>query len=266
MTLSRRAFLAGSTALLIARPAAATAPEVPFTRDTVVALARDMASRDYTPRDEVPQDWLDLTYDQYRDIRFPRVNALWADTDRSYNVDFFAPGLYFPRATKVYTVEDGMAKPVAFNLDLFNKGKLVPELTKTAETLGFSGLRLRTDLGHPDYKTEFCVFQGASYFRAIGIGQTYGLSGRGLAIKTADPMGEEFPDFTQFWLEAPGPEQANMVVHALMDSPSVTGAYRFDITPGSDCVMDVEATLFPRVDLDNVGLGPLTSIDRKSVV
>jgi len=262
--ISRRALLGGAAAAALlpatsplpARGAGATV----FTHDTVIEIARDLASRAYTPRPTVPQDWLDLTYDQYRDIRFPRDNALWADTDRSYHIDFFAPGLYFPRATKVYAVEEGKVSPVSFDLAMFDKGKLVPDLTKTAETLGFSGLRLRTDLGHPEYKTEFAVFQGASYFRAIGVGQTYGLSGRGLAIKTADPMGEEFPDFTQFWLEAPGPDQRNMVVHALMNSPSVAGAYRFDITPGPACVMEVQATLFPRVDLDNVGLGPLTSM------
>ena len=262
--ISRRQLMGGASAaallpLLTANVALAQAA-TPFSRDTVIELARQLSTQDYAPRENVPQDWLDLTYDQYRDIRFPRENALWANTDRSYNVDFFAPGLYFPRATKVFSVKDGMAHPVPFDLAMFDKGKLVPDLTKTADTLGFSGLRLRTDLGHPEYKTEFCVFQGASYFRAIGIGQTYGLSARGLALKTANPMGEEFPDFTQFWLEAPGPDQTNMVVHALMDSPSVTGAYRFDISPGPACVMEVEATLFPRVDLENVGIGPLTSM------
>lgn len=264
LPLSRRRLLGGvaaSALVTVLSPDVVLADgPVAFSRDLVIDMARRMSRQDYTPRETVPKDWRDLTYDQYRDIRFPREHALWADTDRSYNVDFFAPGLYFPRATKVFAVEDGMARPVPFDLAMFDKGNLVPDLTKTAESLGFSGLRLRTDLGHPEYKTEFCVFQGASYFRAIGIGQTYGLSGRGLALKTADPEGEEFPDFTQFWLEAPGPDQTNMVVHALMDSPSVTGAYRFDITPGADSVMEVEATLFPRVDLDNVGIGPLTSM------
>ncbi|MEL6375940.1 MAG: glucan biosynthesis protein G [Pseudomonadota bacterium] len=262
MTLSRRSFLAASTAMVVfARPdLAQAAVETPFTHETVVQLARELSSKKYKKRPAVPDDWINLSYDQYRDIRFPRGNALWADTDRSYNVDFFAPGLYFPHATKVYTVANGMATPVDFNLDLFDKGKLVPDLTKQHSALGFSGFRLRTDLGHPEYKTEYCVFQGASYFRAIGLAQTYGLSARGLAIKTGDPMGEEFPDFTHFWLEAPGSDQENMVVHALMDSPSVTGAYRFDIRPGADCVMDVDATLFPRVEMENVGIGPLTSM------
>jgi glucans biosynthesis protein len=264
LQLSRRQLLGGVAASALwpiaARHAVATEAPVPFSREMVIELARQRSQQEYTPRDTVPEDWRALTYDQYRDIRFPRDHALWADTDRSYNIDFFAPGLYFPRAVKVFSVEDGMARPVPFDLAMFDKGTLVPDLTKTAESLGFSGIRLRTDLGHPEYKTEFCVFQGASYFRAIGIGQTYGLSGRGLALNTADPEGEEFPEFIQFWLEAPGPDQTNMVVHALLDSPSVSGAYRFDISPGAASVMEVEATLFPRVALNNVGVGPLTSM------
>ena len=262
--MTRRSLLGGVAAVAltpaIAPTFATAANSEPFNRDMVVDMARALSKEAYAPRPMVPKDWQELSYDQYRDIRFPRANALWAGTDRPYEVDFFAPGLYFPRATKVYTVENGASDAVPFTLDNFNKGKLVPDLTKTADTLGYSGLRLRTDLGHPEYKTEFCVFQGASYFRAIGNGLTYGLSGRGLAIKTGDPMGEEFPDFIKFWLEAPGSGQENIIVHALMDSPSVAGAYRFDISPGPDCVMDVEATLFPRVDLDNVGIGPLTSM------
>lgn len=260
MTLSRRAFLAGSTALAFAASASATTSGVEFSQATVIARARDLASRAYTERPTVPQDWRDLTYDQYRDIRFRKEDSLWAGTDASYNIDFFAPGLYFPRSIKVWEVKNGSAIPVSFNLDHFNKGPLVPNLTRQDDALGYSGLRLRTDLGHPDGKTEYAVFHGASYFRAIGVGLAYGLSARGLALKTADPMGEEFPDFIEFWLEEPTEDQNNLVIHALMDSPSVTGAYRFDVSPGTNCVMDVQATLFPRVALDNVGIGPLTSM------
>ncbi|MFN3208189.1 MAG: glucan biosynthesis protein [Roseovarius sp.] len=265
--LSRRQLLGGvaASALWPVMTGTASATDsadtsAPFSRDMVIEAARELSLQEYTPREAVPEDWRALTYDQYRAIHFANDHALWADTNRSYNIDFFPPGLYFPRAVKVSVVEDGVVRPVPFDLEMFKKGDLVPELTRTADSLGFSGIRLRTDLGHPKYKTEFCVFQGASYFRAIGIGQTYGLSGRGLAIKTADPEGEEFPEFIHFWLEAPGPDQSNMVVHALMDSPSVTGAYRFDVTPGAASVMDVQATLFPRVELNNIGLGPLTSM------
>ncbi|MCI5095544.1 MAG: glucan biosynthesis protein G [Rhodobacteraceae bacterium] len=257
MSMSRRSFLAAALSSTALPSWAAGATR--FDHDMVVRLAQDLATRAYRARPTVPQDWLNLTYEQYQTRWFRNKDALWSDTERSYNVDFFLPGLYFPRAITVNTVEDGTARPVPFDLGLFDKTDKAPALSETGN-LGYSGLRLRTELSLPGIKNEFCVFQGASYFRAIGIGDTYGLSARGLALKTGDPEGEEFPEFIEYWLEAPEPGQRNMVVHALMDSPSVSGAYRFDIMPGDNCVMDVTATLFPRVELDHVGLGPLTSM------
>ena len=264
-TVTRRAFLTmalASTAPIalgaFAAPARATGLPA-FSQDMVVAMARDLAGQDYTPRPSVPQDWLNLTYEEYQTRWFRSHDALWSKTPRSYNVDFFLPGLYFPRPIEINTVIDGVAEKVAFDLSLFDKTDMAPDLSLD-DTLGYSGFRLRTELKEPGKKNEFCVFQGASYFRAIGSNNNYGLSARGLAVKTADPAGEEFPEFTKFWLEAPVPGQKNMVVHALMDSPSVTGAYRFDILPGQDTVMEVEATLFAREELDNIGLGPLTSM------
>ena len=260
--MTRRAFLASTTAAAAfgsTGAAMATVPGMDFEREQVITLARDMAGHGFMPRPKVPKDWRDLSYEQYKSIWFKHTAALWRETDASYNVDFFQPGLYFPQAITIDAVEDGSSKLIPFDLDDFERTDKVPDLTEQGN-LGYSGFRLRTELGKAGVKNEFCVFQGASYFRAIGFGQTYGLSARGLALKTADPMGEEFPDFTRFWLERPGPDQRNIVVHALLDSPGVTGAYRFDISPGRSSVMVVEATLFPRRDLSHVGLGPLTSM------
>ena len=258
MTMSRRAFLASSTALALAFARTAQA-STPFDRQTVIERARDLAARDYAPRPEVPQDWKDLSYEMYKSIWFRHDRALWYRSDRPYEVDFFLPGLYFPRAVKIHTVENGAEDPVAFDMANFDRTDKVPDLSLN-DHMGFSGFRLRAELTQPGIKNEFCVFQGASYFRAIGHDEFYGLSARGLALKTADPMGEEFPEFIEFWLESPAPGQRTIVVHALMDSPSVAGAYRFAITPGPDCVMEVEASLFARDELSHVGLGPLTSM------
>ncbi len=258
-TISRRAFLAGTTAFALAHSAGATGAGMRFDHDKVVMLAGDMATRPFMPRAQVPRAWRDLSYDQYKSIWFRHDAALWLDTDSSYNVDFFHPGLYFPRAIRVDAVDDGIAMPVLFDWQSFDHTDKVADLP-IDETMGFSGFRLRTELSEPGHRNEFCVFQGASYFRAIGHGLTYGLSARGLALNTGDPRGEEFPDFTRFWLEQPKPGQRNIIVHALLDSPSVTGAYRFDITPGRDCVMEVTASLFARRELTHVGIGPLTSM------
>ena len=97
-------------------------------------------------------------------------------------------------------------------------------------------------------------------FRAIGRNDTYGLSGRGLALNTGDPAGEEFPDFIEFWVERANPDSERVTVHALLDSPSVSGAYQFELTPGTTTVMNVKAVLYPRVDLKHVGIAPQTSM------
>ena len=98
--------------------------------------------------------------------------------------------------------------------------------------LGFAGFRIHGPINRPDYFDEIGVFLGASYFRAVAKGQTYGLSARGLSLNTADPKGEEFPNFRAFWIERPAKGANSIVVHALLDSESAAAAYRFTIRPG----------------------------------
>jgi glucans biosynthesis protein len=126
--------------------------------------------------------------------------------------------------------------------------------------LPISGFRVRARLNKPEVWDEFLVFQGASYFRAVGQGATFGLSARGLAIRTAHPSGEEFPAFTHFWIERPAANAVGIVIHALLDSPSATGAYQFRVIPGPETVMDVSLTLFPRELMEAVGIAPLNAM------
>ena len=107
MNLTRRAFLASTSALFLAPATFATGGEVPFDRNDVIALARDLASRPYAEREMVPQEWQDLTYQQYRSIRFRLDRALWFETETPFNIDFFTPGLYFPRTVQVRPSKTG---------------------------------------------------------------------------------------------------------------------------------------------------------------
>ncbi len=231
----------------------------PFSTEKLRDLAREMASKPYTPRPLIPEAWRNLTYDQYRKIWFDHRNALWENTDAPQRVDVFPPGLYFPRAVKTYVVEDGKARPVKFDMGVFDTTDKFPDVP-IDDTLGYSGLRLRAELRQPGIFEEYAVFQGASYFRGIGTGQFYGLSARGLAIRTGDPAGEEFPDFTHFWVERPKPGDPSVTLHCLLDSPSCSGAYTFRITHGATLVMDVQAEVFAREDMPHVGIAPLTSM------
>lgn len=268
MSLSRRNFLAVlGAAAFVSEPLAALpkfkSEAVPFSRDWLKAEAKRISQEPYKPMPKVPEAWRKLTYDQYKALSFNTKKALWSDTDRAFQMDFFAPGLYFPRPVEINIVEDGKSRTLAFDLSLFKRHKQFPqELIKDEPepSLGYSGLRLRYELQKPGKFEEFMVFQGASYFRAIGTTQNYGLSARGLALNTGEESGEEFPEFSRFWVEAPGENTRSIVVHALLDSPSVSGAYTFTITPGLPVTIKVEAELFPRKDLSHVGLAPLTSM------
>jgi glucans biosynthesis protein len=124
----------------------------------------------------------------------------------------------------------------------------------------FAGFRFQYPINRPDYQNEFVVFQGPSYFRAVSRGQNYGLSARDLAIDVAEPEGEEFPSFARFWIERASADANSIVVHALLHSPRISGAYRFGIYPGTENVFDVDLTLFPREPLAHIGLSALTSM------
>ncbi|MEM6939389.1 MAG: glucan biosynthesis protein G [Pseudomonadota bacterium] len=231
----------------------------PFSAQLLVEKARSLAAKPYQARPLIPKSWRDLTYDQYRKIWFDSRNALWQDSARPQRVDVFPPGLYFPQAVGLNVIERGTARPLLFDMAVFDTTDKFPDV-EIDGTLGYSGLRLRAELESNGIFQEYAVFQGASYFRGIGNSDIYGLSARGLALKTGDPAGEEFPDFTAFWIEAPDPGAQRVTLHALLDSPSCTGAYHFDITHGPVLEMQVRATLFAREDMRHVGIAPLTSM------
>ncbi len=241
--------------------AAATQPPtaLPFDNNTVRAMARALASKPFQPSDtKLPDLLAHLTYDQYRRIRFDTSHSLWRGQHLFFEVQFFHLGFLYNERVDLFEVADGKATPIAYSPDLFDFGTLPRPAPGT--DLGFAGFRVHAPFNRPDYYDEVCVFLGASYFRAVAKGQGYGLSARGLAINTGDPKGEEFPAFRKFWLERPPPGAQVLVVHALLDSISVSGAYRFSIRPGEQTIFDVEATLFPRVDVPGAELGPMTSM------
>ncbi len=268
--INRRSFLSSAAAFgafastspastLAAQIGARFGDSVAFSLEALRARAAEMAQHAYTPRPEIPQAWRDLSYDEYRHIWFDDDNALWARSNRPQRVDFFPPGLYYPHPVTVNIVEQGLARPVLFDLDLFDRTDKAPDLP-VDNTLGFSGFRLREELEKPGTFQEYMVFQGASYFRAHAKGQVYGVSARGLALKTGDAEGEEFPDFTDFWIETPEPGGHFTRIHALLDSPSTTGVMSFEINGTDTITTRVEARLYPRVPLGHAGIAPLTSM------
>jgi glucans biosynthesis protein len=233
---------------------------VPFSFDLLREQARTLAAAGYEPPPEnVPEALVQLNYDQYRDIRFRPDAALWREEGLPFRVQFFHPGFFYRASVPVHVVKEGTARPVLYSADLFDYGHN-EGLGGFSPDLGFAGFRIHTPLNRPDVFDELVVFLGASYFRALGRGQQYGKSARGLAIDTALPSGEEFPVFRAFWIEEPDEGAASVVVHALLDGPRIAGAFRLEIMPGAATVVGVTSALFPRAEIEKLGIAPLTSM------
>jgi glucans biosynthesis protein len=273
--LNRRRFLQAVAGLPLASSACslvtlAQAEAIPFDRSIVRQLARDAANKPYkAPDSKLPDNLKNIDYDHYRQIRFQPERALWHGEKLPFEVQFFHRGFFYTPRVDIYEVSNGQATKIAYRASDFSFGSNTVPAPDTE--LGFAGFRIHTPINKPDYYDEVCVFLGASYFRAVAKGETYGLSARGLAINTGEAKGEEFPLFKTFWIEKPSANANSIVVHALLDSESTTAAYRFTVRPGDTTVFDVELAVYPRIALDHAGLMPMTSMfffgpnDRKDV-
>ena len=267
--MQRRAFLqtalAGLLGGALASMTRAREAATPFSFQTVVDRARAAAAQPFQrPAMALGAPFADLSYDAFRAIR-PREDRRLLSQGQGFQVDLLPPGGQYQDRVEIALVADGRATPVAFSTGFFDfhpnyfpypDGRAPEDL---AADLGFSGFRVRHELNRPGVWDETLVFQGASYFRAVARDTLYGLSARGLALGTGGPA-EEFPLFTAFWIEQPEVGAATLTLHALLDSASVAGAYSFRVTPGAETVMEVEARLFPRADLNAAGIAPLTSM------
>jgi glucans biosynthesis protein len=249
------AFLAAATAVQSEPQAQA------FSAEHVERLAADLARKPFVaPKEDVPQSWSNLGYEQYRDIRFRSDRAIWRGERRNFELHLLPAAWLYKYPITINTVADGTARPLQPDNSWYEFGAFAGQPSANSAPVNFSGFRINGPINRPGVFDEIMVFQGASYFRGISRGQVYGLSARGLALDTAQPSGEEFPFFRRFWIETPAPNARQLIVHALLDSPSATGAYRFKITGGAPTTADVDVKIYPRRDLLYVGIAPLTSM------
>jgi periplasmic glucans biosynthesis protein len=240
-------------------PAAATTQSRAFDFANVRHLAQQRAAHDYRAvPDTLPATLANLSYDEYRDIRFRPGSALWHG-QAMFEIQFFHRGAHTRQRVNIFEVGPTGVTPVAYDPRLFTFGRLL-KVPKAPANLGFAGFRVHYPLQSPSYKDELLVFLGASYFRVLGRNQHYGASARGLAVDTAEQSGEEFPSFTDFWLVRPQPTDRTLIIYALLDSRSVAGAYQFEVRPGAITQVEVHSELYLRRPVAKLGLAPLTSM------
>jgi glucans biosynthesis protein len=228
---------------------------------SVIDAARDSAKEDYEQDDHGLDSKLkEIDYTTYRSIRFDSEASLWRG-ENDYELQFFHPGFLYEYPVTIHTIgADNTPTRLPFDSAMFKYDGSAQALAGlTDEKSGFAGFRVHYPIKNNEYKDEFAVFLGASYFRLVGKNQVYGISARGLAIDTALAKGEEFPHFTEFWVIEPSDGQP-ITIYARLESPSVAGAYKFVIEPGIDTRVKVESWLFAREDVAKLGVAPFTSM------
>lgn len=245
----------------MAQDAPVTPEQPPFDFDVLSETMRAAAQERAKPAEAIEGFLTEFSYDDYQRVRFERKRTRWAEADyEPFHLNAFHPGWLFNEPVHLNEVVDGVVTPMGFSTADFDYSNVETEIPANFEMPGVAGFRLMTPLNRADLYDELVAFLGASYFRALGRGNRYGLSARGLAVNTGMPDGEEFPRFTDFWLERPTQNSQRVVLYAALKSASVTGAYRFVIDPGETTVMDVTARLFMRETVQQLGIAPLTSM------
>ncbi|MCJ2189121.1 glucan biosynthesis protein [Novosphingobium beihaiensis] len=210
----------------------------PFSWHGLVQQARRLAAAPYAAPEPPPH--LAPDFDAFGKLTYGPAEAL----DGSIRL-FPAARRIAEHAVAIHLVADGRARRLLDTTGLFTSGKQADP----------AGLRVMDE----GLASDWLAYLGASYFRTSGSLGQYGLSARGIAVGTGTDEPEEFPAFTAFWLEPLGP--GHIRIHALLDGPSLTGAYAFDCRKSAAGVQqDVQASLFFRRDIARLGLAPATSM------
>ena len=233
-------------------------PRQPFDYARLKGMARTLAGAPYqSPAVKLPPAIEKLDWDHWQAIRFRDERSLWAGEGLRFQVRFFHLGFMIRKPVRMFSVEGGFAQEILYDPAMFDYGNSGLHGSEIPTNLGFAGFRL---LFHTDWVRDFAAFQGASYFRAVDIDRQYGMSQRGLAIDCGAPTPEEFPDFVAYYLEKPAKDSSVLTIYGLLDSPSVAGAYRFVIDATEPLTMDIDAALYPRKQIERLGIAPGTSM------
>jgi glucans biosynthesis protein len=230
----------------------------------VERLARALANNKFEPQDPQKVNFIreNLTDQLWAAISFKEESLLWA-TEGFFGVGFVHPGSVYDQSVVVNVVEEGRATPVPFRAQQFNYPSQDWPVRINAAGLGFSGFSLHFPVNQGDAKEKGLVFLGASNFQAMARRSDLGLAARGLIIDPNLPEGEQYPYFRQFWLVKPQPQDREMTIYALLEAPSLTGAFSFLVKPGTSTVIETKAVLFTRAGQSwprKLGLAPVSGM------
>jgi len=243
---------------LFAQAGAPGGPAQPFSFERLIERTRELASRPFAPPREVADWQAGLSAEAWRKLRLKPDQLIWGDSP-AYRVQPYPAGWIHRRPVLLHFVEDGQARPWPAKPELFELGELAGR-QGLGEDLGTAGFSILFPLNAADLFEPLLTFLGASYFRAVGRGTSPGAGARGLALNTGLGRPEEFPAFREFYLVRPQQPFDPLTLYALLDSPSVAGAYRFELVVREQTRIDVDVNLFFRAPVEQVGVAPLSGM------
>ena len=226
-----------------------------FDPASIVDQASALAKKPFkAPAADLPEAFGKLSYEQYVTIKSRPGTAIWLNEATGFAIEPLHRGFALSTPMHINIVENGVARQLIYDAAAFDFGGL--DIKPPTDDIGFSGFRVLQPRENGELM-DAAIFQGYSFFRAMARGQNFGIVARALSIRTADANGEELPVIRSVWIEKPSLASNALVIHALLDSESASGAFRFTLRPGDATIIDTEGTLFTRVKIENFGLGAM---------
>jgi periplasmic glucans biosynthesis protein len=242
---------------------------VKFSRSAVTKLARELASRPYKPPPKVALGTLGtISQEDYARIRYKPDKIIWAKDKVGFAIAPLHPGSKVTGQMQINLVDRGVSARLAYDQTKFDFGPIKPPAANAG--VDYSGFRiLKVDvngIGRP-----VASFQDASYYAAIARNQTWGLVARPVAVRSPKQNSEEAPQIRMVWIEKPSVGSNALVIHALVDMPSLAAAYHFTLRADDAAILDTECTIFVRTAVEDLALAPAQAtyfagaLDRRNI-
>lgn len=210
---------------------------------------------------DLPRELAEMDYDDHIGVRFDPAYSMPLSSSPGYTLEGFHRGWLHTEAVHVEVVQDGISRPWEYVPGAFTFSRDTLKPKAGWDNLGWAGVRINRPWQADGPVDEVMVILGATYYRALGQGSTYGASGRLIAVNTGIfEMAESFPRVTCLWVHAVDGPNDPLMIDGLIDGEHLTAAFRLKLMPANTTSLDVDLHLFTRKPIRKLGLAPITSM------
>ena len=236
-------------------------PPVPFTYDLFKTQARDQANGPYIPPPRPAPDVLQkINYEEWGKIRFRDDYALFADGPGRFPVTFFHLGLFFQKAVSMHVVEGGMSRQIIYEQSYFEMPANSParDCRRARASPACASRRRATARSIGARTTGSPSSAPPISARSASSGNT-AFPRAALRSTSRSPIGRRnFPTSPISTSIRAG--RRHVTLYALMEGPSIVGAFRFLMTRGQGRGDGHRGGAVHARAISRFGIAPLTSM------